>query len=362
MRRGILGDEGQPSVNQLGGKSRKGLPSLAMVTCVRDEEKLLGANLTYHHALGVSRAYLFLDRCTDSTADVVRSFPWASAIPADRDGEVRYLTLHQTKCANRALEMARAEGFEWLLHLDADEFAWGDNRPGTLSQWLARFALGRRPSLEEMGSLPVMLAAVRPETEAVKLKPKEVIQVPMAPGTPFWGLHYFQGRGVVPRQIRNPATGETRHFNKWLGHTKGKSIVRTAADVQAVTSHLWQRRRGADPFRPVDLPTEERGVVYHFVVTSWRHWRNKYRKLSEYPAHFEHGQAVGLPEQWWKEASVTMSEAEVQRYYDEWVALRLEDVSKYLARGIAVRETYVEDVLTRAGYPDGSPRDDRGVV
>ena len=104
-------------------ENSKKLPSLAMATCVRDEEEFLAANLTYHHAIGVSRAYVFLDRCIDSTPEIVRSFPWARAIPEDRDDELAHLTSYLNQCANQALDLAREEGFEWLLHLDADEFA-----------------------------------------------------------------------------------------------------------------------------------------------------------------------------------------------------------------------------------------------
>ena len=58
--------------------TKKELPSLALVMCVRDEESFIGANLTYHHALGGSRAYIFADRCQDRTIEIAASFPWVT--------------------------------------------------------------------------------------------------------------------------------------------------------------------------------------------------------------------------------------------------------------------------------------------
>src|SRR5262245_56411062 len=125
---------------------RMNRPVLAMVMCVRDEADFLPYHLAYHHALGVTRAYVFLDRCADATATVLGSCPWARAIDADRDPDVESLPVYQQRCADRALEMARAEGIDWLMHLDADEFAWGDNpAPGGGLLSLLR----RRPNVLE---------------------------------------------------------------------------------------------------------------------------------------------------------------------------------------------------------------------
>lgn len=56
------------------------LPRLAMVMCIKNEERFLEANLHYHHALGVARAYIYLDNCTDRSLELVQSFPWAVPI------------------------------------------------------------------------------------------------------------------------------------------------------------------------------------------------------------------------------------------------------------------------------------------
>ena len=66
--------------------------------------------------------------------------------------------------------------------------------------------------------------------------------------------------------------------------------------------------------------TARAGLHYHFVVTDWRHWLEKYRKFSEYPAQWEKGNAVRFPKQAWKEASRRMNDAEAKAYFEGWVA------------------------------------------
>jgi len=339
-------------MNNLASDILQRLPSLAAVMCVRDEEEFLAANLTYHYAVGVSRVYVFLDRCADATAEIARSFPFARVISADRDDELTQLTCYQIKCANSALNMAREEGIDWLLHIDADEFAWGNNLPNMLSRVLARCRFGQESILEQVGSLPAALATIRPNTEMVLLRPKEVIPLATKGDTPFWELHYFQDGGTAPRPMLNPLNGEIRQLNKWIGHKKGKSIVRTAADVQPFSSHLWTRKQETAQPRFVELPTERKGCLYHFVITSARHWQAKYRKLAEYPAHWGNGRSVGFPTQCWKEASVVLTERDARSYFDQWIAVRPHELFERFPGKFVVRENYVEEILKRAGYID----------
>lgn len=321
--------------------------------CIRDEAEFLAANLAYHHALGVQRAYLFMDRCTDGSQAIAASFPWVETIERDRDPADRYMSAHQVKCLNEGLERARADGMDWLLHVDADEFACGDDRSEYVRLARRLLPLPRAAPPEAVGRLPAMLARTRPETEMVILRPKDVMPRPLA-GQPFWKHHFFQIGGEIDRPVLDPSTGEMRRLENRIGHYGGKSIVRTSADVQALSAHRWTRaqagassdRTEAHPAR-IDIPTERRGFMYHFTVISAAHWLKKYRKFAEYPAHWERGAPVQFPKQAWKEASVQMSEAEARTYYERWVCVRPHQLLLPLLRGHVTRETFVDDVLTR---------------
>ena len=327
-------------------------PSLALVLCIRNEETFLAANLAYHHALGVSRAYLFLDRCTDASLRIAQSFPWVTAIPRDRDPADRWMSAHQVKCLDDGLEMARADGVEWLLHLDPDEFACSDRR-SPVARWAGSMLPGRRPEPAQRGSLTRMLARAKPGTEQVILKPNDVIPTPLGAGAPFWKLQHFQMRGVLERPLLDPTTDEVVQFGERLGHYHGKSIVRTAADVQARSAHRWMRRGAADAERG-RIPTERRGFHYHYVVVDGRQWRDKHRKFAEYPDRWEKGNPVRFPKQAWKEASVTMSEEEALRYFDRWVAIQPRRLRVPMLLGQVVRDSFVEDVLRQVGFEGAS--------
>ena len=322
-----------------------GTQSLALVMCVRDEERFLAANLAYHRALGVARAYVFLDRCTDASPEIARSFPWVRAIVRDRAPAERFMSSYQVRCLDLALQLAREEGFAWLLHLDADEFARGDERWDRLPGLRALRRPGRRGTTAAAENLTTLLARVAPETELVVLRPWDAIPTPLPDGAPFWKLHYFQARGIHARPLLDPTTGEVRRLTLPLGHDKGKSIVRTAADVRAASAHRWVRRdadAGAGALR-----TEWRGIHYHFVVVDAAQWHEKYRKFAEYPDHWEKGSPVRFPKQAWKEASGAMSPAAARAYYDRWVAVQPRALIRSLLLGRVVHDPFVEDVLAR---------------
>ncbi len=326
-------------------------PSLAIVLCIRDEAEFLAAHLSYHRALGVARAYVFLDRCTDGSGEIARAFDWVTVIARDRDPDERFMSTYQVKCINEGLALARADGIDWLMHIDPDEFACGDSRP----MWL-RPLLNRRVKessrLLALGNLPTMLAPVADETEQVVLRPKDVIPTPQAGNVPFWQLHYFQHRGEIRRKLLDPTTGEIKKMTRRLGHYKGKAIVRTSADVEAISAHRWGRAgsHSTEKVSTHEVPTEMRGFHYHYIVTNAARWLDKHRKFAEYPSTWEKGNPVHFPKQAWKEASLTMNEAEAKAYFDRWIAVPVARMRWPMLRGEIVRDTYVEKVLRACGF------------
>ncbi len=331
-----------------------------MILCIRDEAEFLAAHLTYHRALGVERAYIFLDRCTDGSGDIARAFDWVTVIVRDRDPDDRFMSAHQVKCINEGLQMARADDIDWLMHIDPDEFACGDSRPMWLRPLLNRALLRDKAStpsrLLAVGNLPAMLAQTAGKTEQVILPPKDVIPTPQPGNPPFWQLHHFQHRGEIRRRLLDPTTGEVVKLNRRLGHYKGKTIVRTAADVEAISAHRWGRpgRALSEDDSTSALPSATRGLLYHYVVTTAARWLHKHRKFAEYPATWEKGNPVFFPKQAWKEASLTMNEAEAKAYFDRWIAVSVERMRGPMLRGEIVRDPYVEEVLRASGFFEGN--------
>ena len=318
-------------------------PRLALIQVLRNEEHLIAANLAYHHRLGVTRAYLFLDRCTDRTAEIAAQFCWVTVMKRDRDPADRFMSSHQVKCMDAGLAMAREEGFEWLLHLDADEFASGAD--GTAVRHWARPALGGKRDRIQDANLVSMLTGVPENVEMVLLRPREAIPTRLTNAGAPWSLQYFAARGFWPRALMHPLTGRLQKLTRPIGHVLGKSIVRTSSDVQALTAHRWTRRQGSNRPDRLPIPSTHRGFHYHFVVTNFCQWYAKHRKFSEYPPVWEKGTAVEFPKQAWKEAAAVWAPAEAEEYFQRWVVIDPGRLRFAMLTGKVIRDCFVSHVV-----------------
>ena len=290
---------------------------------VRNEERFLAANLAWHYHVGVRRAYVYLDRCTDGSEGIARSFPWVEVYERDRLASTRFLMAAQEKNAVEALASARRDGVKWLVHLDADEFACGDEGPdGPVSDDLVQ-----------------LVGRVTTGTETIVLRPREAIPVRAGSSDPLSEHVYFQDGQIVERDLLDPASGTIRRLDKWLGHNVGKSIVRVDADVKPNGAHRWLAANG----RP--LSRTRRGFHFHFVVMGADHFREKFGKMSEYPDTFLNGAPVPFPKQAFKVAAGKLLPEELDRYYNEWVAMETGELERLTRLGIVVKDSRLKLAL-----------------
>lgn len=305
------------------------MTGIALTTCVRDEAEALPDWLAYHRRLGVDRVYVYLDRCQDGSAAAVRDHPYATAIPADAPDGLVWLTEHQNRCAEDALARARDDGCSWLLHLDVDELAWG----GT------PIAPGPDP---DDGLLPPLVADLPDEVDSVRLLPLEVVPERRLAHQPHWRFAHVQHPRVLARDVLDPGTGDVVRLTRLLAHPRGKVLVRTASPVQPIDAHGWSRH-GA-PATEV-----QRGWHLHEVTTSPQQWRTKYAKLAFEPERWPAGNSIAFPKQAWKEASVRMTDTEVEQYWHQWVAVSPEAVDEALAAGTIGVNRAAQAVLASLG-------------
>lgn len=306
-------------------------PTLALVMCVHDEAAFLRANLAWHEAVGVGRAYIYLDRCSDASESVARAFPWVEPIRRDRPEGTRFMREFQNACAADALDRARADGFDWLLHVDADELASGSAQPrsgpepemGLLDRLLAfRRRRSRAREARSRASLTAMLAGVAPETELVILPTREALPIRLDRDEAFWRNRYFQSGRAFVRKIHDPISGNRIKLDRFLGHDQGKSIVRTAADVEPFNPHTWTARREvrqADGSERLPLKTEERGCHYHYLFVTPEHWLKKYRQFDGLAMSWPSGEPLRFPKGSWRRVAAEWTVAEASEYLDRWV-------------------------------------------
>jgi Glycosyl transferase family 2 len=317
-------------------------PRVAMLACARNEEELLPAFLLYHHAIGIERIYLFLDRCTDASAELAGRFPWVRALAVDPEEAARfpYVADLHAACMNHALQLARQEGFHWLLVLDPDEFAFANNPGG---------------SLIERADLRAMLRNVDTTISAVRLPTRELVPAPLSEESPFWKQRFFQTEPRLEWRLYDPVSGETHAWREFIGHRQGKYLVRTSLAVQAYDSHRWvpeQGRRFPDRPQFVPLPTEDRGWHLHFYTSSQRQWRDKFRKLAFEPERWICGNPVEPPKLLWRRATAA-PDALIADYFPRWIAWPIDDLRALATRGLVVEEDGVEAVLREAGHLAG---------
>jgi hypothetical protein len=112
-------------------------PSVAIVTTLRDAAVTLESFVAYHRAIGFKRFFLFFDDPADPMLDWARTQPDITPIARDEDlqriwrglalwNEAAAHVEHEVMArqllnAEHAMSLARAMGFDWLLHIDADE-------------------------------------------------------------------------------------------------------------------------------------------------------------------------------------------------------------------------------------------------
>lgn len=302
---------------------------IALVTGVRDEVDRIGAFLDHHRRIGVERAYVYLDRCRDGTAEVVADRADAVAIGWDRDPAHRWYSEHQNVIVVDALERAAADGVEWLLHLDVDEYAWA-GPVGELSL--------------DAGHLEGPLQ--RAITDIVRFTTVEAVPQALGDGTPPWALEYVQPGGRFRRAVLDPRDGSILEVTR-LGHPRGKTAVRVGSALVPEDSHAWRRPDGSVPDEEVV------GHHLHALVTDPTQWQAKYRKIA-CPDHWPNGCAVPFPKQAWKEAALAMSPAEARAYFDRWVAASDDDLRRGLAEGSVVHWPLLRSTLGLA--PAGGAR------
>ena len=314
-------------------------PTVGLVLVMRDEARFLREHLLYHRRLGVTRCYAFLDRCSDATEEIAAAFPWVMILHRDRGADERHMSSYQLRCMREGMERALADGLDWLMHIDPDEFARADDPYGG-----GRFLLprGKNQRAIEAAMFPPMLAQVGAEMQQVVMRPLDVVSTRLPKEAPFHALHYFQNRGALRRKLLDPATGVVRDFRKRIGHYKGKSIVRVGTEVQPVSAHLWEGLRGEA------LPTIRRGLHYHFVAVDGDLWWQKHRKYSWEPDRWQKGNPVRFPKQAWKAASANMSLDEARDYFERWLVVEERTLWRHLLTGAVVRDEFISRVLADA--------------
>jgi len=333
---------------------------IGLVSTIRDEEAFIAHNLEYHRFVGVDQFYVFLDqsrdgsrqlleKCADVTlrntqdkADAERIFPAAEAIekallrvpyaskalaiPARhvrqrmidqfdlRVGFRQVLNLHM------AIDEARRDGCDWLIHLDADELV--------------------APNLTQTkpGAIKDFFSALDAEVETVIFLPLEVIQKRLryesfifAEETFFRTAFTQDGKryGLVPqlpRQILDPLTNELVEQSGYVGHRLGKSALRLSAAADVCTVHFF-----LSSTRPLRFHFHL-GLL-HYNIGGFADFLKKYTAFAGKPSDFPLGMPRPRVQNLWRDLvnCGQLSRQQLRDYYERWIVYSEEELAEMQA-------------------------------
>lgn len=252
----------------------------AIVTTLREAGGLLDDFIAWHWALGFGRLYLVFDDPADPDLARVAGRPGVQAIAADAAWRARWrgsplfaglgasthdeVMARQLLNASLVMNMARRDGFDWLLHIDVDELF---HPPGDDAR--AWFAAVRDQPVDVLAF--ANLEAV-PETEAVARPFAEVTLFK----TPVDGM-----RRIV---VADPALADALRRSPRFGagffnlYSNGKSAVRLSAQgFQPFGVHDFARPDASGRrARAMDA------VILHYACCGLQAFTAKYRLLGRF--------------------------------------------------------------------------------
>ena len=324
--------------------------SVAVVMTVRNEPQLLRPNLLYHRRAGIERCYLYDDGCSDGSVDRVRDLDVVrvtrsvgAAQIARRPEAERFLaatrTLPARQCLNvlDAIDRARADGFAWLLHVDADELVCLD------------------AGASRAGELREFLDAAPAATSQVTFAPYEVCRRRLAYGDVLREEVLFTAAVGTSRRLGwDPRARRPFVVRMPLGHRLGKSAVRLDAGLVPRNPHRFVTRDGRVP------PTERRPYLLHYYAFDAASFVTKFRNFVDLSMEREvHGRPFPRWKRVWRDLvnDPSVSEDELHRYFGRWLL----QGERALARGrrgrrlfgFTLREPSVVEIrAARAAFAD----------
>jgi len=221
------------------------MTGLAIVMVVQNEADLIERNLRWHLGLGVDHIYITDDHSTDGTLELVSPERWGGRTSASFAPPGLF---RQATWASQMAREAARDGWEWVCHLDADEFLWPES------------------------DLPRMLGDMPDEVEAIKVHRHDFL-----PGDPpslrLGGERQIGGYPLQPKLIHRARSDTTiSHGGHVLDAPAGLVLDNGAVEI---LHHAYRDvaalKRRADAVSRLDPETASG------AASQWR-WLASYRK------------------------------------------------------------------------------------
>ncbi len=308
------------------------LPVLGLVITQKNEVAKLSHNIEYHRYMGVSRFYIFDDDSTDAsmqsirknTQSVQRYYGTDFSIAPKEMMEVKQKALdgnwmgRQLLNTYKALQLAKKDGVDWLIFIDADELVF----------------LGS----EEENSFISFFAKVNRNVDVVFFE--EVYEaVPQNINTDniFKKANLFKTTAYdkhAEKTMLNPMSGKTFSLCGFFGPSSGKQAARVSANLIPNSSHGFKRRNGENP------KTLTNGQIMHYHLCDFEDFLK--RSSIKHPSHYIYGLKVPYyPKIFWRElGNLGLSKSELQAYYKKYIAFSKKEI-KYRKKQLKEGEPFI---------------------
>jgi hypothetical protein len=238
---------------------------ISTVSTVRASYNDLQMFVNYHLNCGVDRMFLFFDDPADQGLERLRTNKrltcircdashWTAAqLPDNTPIEVR-----QSHNASLALEWARQEGIDWIIHLDSDELVFAPEQ-----------------------NLKLHLQKVGEHDDAITYPTLEALPQLSYRRHFFEEIHWFKTvRSYVPHAIaiaRVMGCHRAFKYGYFRGHTIGKTATRVLSSVASLEIHLPIARDG----RELRITTSSDAFTLHFDCCTIADWKLKWKRRLE---------------------------------------------------------------------------------
>ena len=235
---------------------------ICTVSTVRELQINLKMFVDYHLNCGVDRMFLFFDDPADESIEHFQYNDRLACIPCDaahwaasRLPDRSSIEERQIHNASLALELARREGIDWIIHIDSDELVF------TPEQHL-------KLHLQHAGE----------NVDAVTFPTLEALPKLKYNGHFFEEIHWFKNaKSIIPHAegiARVMGCRRPFEYGYFRGHTIGKTATRVGSSVASIGIHLPIACDGGE----LRIKNSSEAFVLHFDCCTFDDWKLKWKR------------------------------------------------------------------------------------
>ena len=293
---------------------------IGLVITQKNEARLLRRNLEYHRFLGVTHFYVFDDGSSDDSMRSIQGVPGltcpdleglADVPPGLKDGVLqarRGPWMARQKMATRwATQLARNDGVEWLISLDADELVMIED--------------------PTRGAIQDLFLDCPADVDAVFFRDTyEVVPRGCDTDVGFSNHILFKTPGYAKqhrRELFDPIRDRRFTVGGYLGHAAGKTALRVAAGLIPKSAHQVMSAN-EKPVKQWDA-----GKLLHYKFHDHHDFLSKSRR--PYLRRFASGvEAQYYPARFWHDlvAHLEFDVEAVKAYHRRWIAYTDDEIDR----------------------------------